>query len=160
MIGFVGAEASAQLAELHARAFAQPWNEADIARLLHNPVAFALRADAPADAPAKSPAKSPGSALGFILAWAPGGDAEILTIAIAPEHRRAGIGLALTEAAMAAALARGAGAMFLEVAEDNGPARALYAKLGFAPSGRRSGYYQRAEGVVDALLLRRALPRP
>ena len=148
MIGFVGAEASAELASLHARAFAQPWSEAEIASLLQNPIAYALRAGAE------------GAAHGFVLAWAPGGDGEILTIAVAPERRRSGIGLALTEAAMAAALARGASAISLEVAEDNAAARALYAKLGFAPAGRRSAYYRRAEGGVDALVLRRALPLP
>jgi ribosomal-protein-alanine N-acetyltransferase len=57
-------------------------------------------------------------------------------------------------AAMADARAAGAAAMFLEVAESNAAARALYGGLGFAPVGRRPRYYENGE---DALVLRRAL---
>ena len=51
------------------------------------------------------------------------------------------------------ARARGASEAFLEVAEDNRAARALYARGGWAPVGRRPGYY----GGGDALILRRGL---
>jgi ribosomal-protein-alanine N-acetyltransferase len=44
--------------------------------------------------------------------------------------------------------------MFLEVAEANAAARALYAAAGFAEVGRRRRYY--ADGG-DALVLRRGL---
>jgi ribosomal-protein-alanine N-acetyltransferase len=44
--------------------------------------------------------------------------------------------------------------MFLEVAERNGAARALYAAAGFAAAGRRRRYYP--DGA-DALVLRRSL---
>ena len=43
--------------------------------------------------------------------------------------------------------------VFLEVAEDNAAARALYAKLGFQEIGRRRAYYKRPGGAVDALTL-------
>ena len=44
--------------------------------------------------------------------------------------------------------------LFLEVAEDNAAARALYATAGFAEAGRRRGYYAAADGGRrDALLL-------
>jgi ribosomal-protein-alanine N-acetyltransferase len=56
--------------------------------------------------------------------------------------------------ALAAARARGAAAMFLEVAAGNTPALALYAREGFAEVGRRRRYY--ADGA-DALVLRRDL---
>jgi [ribosomal protein S18]-alanine N-acetyltransferase len=45
--------------------------------------------------------------------------------------------------------------MFLDVAEGNGPAAALYRGLGFAEVGRRRRYYP--DGA-DALVLRRDLP--
>ncbi len=142
------AEDAAAMAALHALAFDVPWSEADISKLLENRTAFAVLSQ---DGPTPN---------GFILAWAPGEEAEILTLAVAPESRRAGIGLALTNVAMANALLRGAREMFLEVADDNLAARRLYAKLGFTEAARRPGYYQRNGAPADALVLRRELPRP
>lgn len=138
---------AAALAELHARAFDRAWSEADIAKLLQNPTAFALVSRA-------------GSAQGFVLAWSAGGDSEILTVAVVPEARRRGVGAALVTAAGVVALTRGAATMHLEVAEDNAAARGLYAKLGYAEAGRRSSYYSSAHGRVDAIVMRRTLPRP
>ena len=41
---------------------------------------------------------------------------------------------------------------------DNAPAQALYDRAGFAPAGRRRGYYAGPDGrVLDALVLRREL---
>jgi ribosomal-protein-alanine N-acetyltransferase len=135
------------LAALHARAFPRPWSAGEIAKLLQNPTTFALIARA-------------GDAQGFVMAWSAAGDAEILTVAVVPEARRSGVGAALVTSAGVAALVRGAASMHLEVAEDNAAARALYAKLGYAEVGRRPGYYAANQGRVDAILMRRTLPRP
>lgn len=94
-----------------------------------------------------------GFALGRAVAW----EAEVLTIAVRPASRRGGIGHALMRAVMAEAARRGAGNLFLEVSEANGPARALYAGLGAAEAGRRRRYY--ADGS-DALVLRLDLSPP
>ena len=60
--------------------------------------------------------------------------------------------------AVVAATAQGAQSLFLEVADDNPAAQALYAKAGFVSVGRRTGYYARPSGrAVDALVLRRSL---
>ncbi len=64
------------------------------------------------------------------------------------------MGLALVRAAAGVALAAGAQTLWLEVAEDNAAARALYAAAGFEEAGRRRRYYPRANGPVDALTLR------
>jgi [ribosomal protein S18]-alanine N-acetyltransferase len=141
------ASAAARLADLHARAFERPWSADEIAKLLQNPTTFALLSSA-------------GIAQGFVLAWAAGGDSEILTVAVTPEARRKGVGAALVTSAGVAALARGAATMHLEVAEDNEAARALYKKLGYAEAGRRPAYYAAAAGRVDAIVMRRTLPRP
>jgi ribosomal-protein-alanine N-acetyltransferase len=58
---------------------------------------------------------------------------------------------------MAEAVRRGAVEIFLEVAEPNAAARALYACAGAREVGRRPRYY--ADGA-DALVLRIDLPRP
>jgi [ribosomal protein S18]-alanine N-acetyltransferase len=48
--------------------------------------------------------------------------------------------------------------VFLEVDEDNMPARRLYQRAGFHEVGRRSGYYpQGAAKAATALVLRRDL---
>lgn len=147
MIEAVGAEACEQLAALHARAFDKPWSAAEIAKLLDNAAVFALTSR---DADLR----------GFVLAWSAAGDAEILTVAVVPEARRKGVGAALVTAAGVAALVRGAASMHLEVAEDNAAARALYAKLGYEEAGRRNAYYAGEGGAADAIVMRRALPRP
>lgn len=147
MIEAVSASAAELLAGLHARAFDRPWSASEIAKLLENAAVFALIARAD-------------EAHGFAMAWAAAGDAELLTVAVVPEARRKGVGASLVTAAGVTALVRGAASMHLEVAEDNDAARALYRKLGYEEAGRRHAYYAGEGGSVDAIVMRRTLPRP
>ncbi|MDX2274193.1 MAG: GNAT family N-acetyltransferase [Hyphomonadaceae bacterium] len=147
MIEGVDPSGASLLATIHAAAFDAAWTEAEIGKLMNNPTVFVLIARNPAPQ-------------GFVMAWAAGGDSEILTLAVVPDARRRGIGASLVTAAGVAALVRGASTMHLEVAETNQAARALYAKLGYVEAGRRGAYYASAQGAVDALVLRRDLPRP
>jgi ribosomal-protein-alanine N-acetyltransferase len=96
---------------------------------------------------------------GFILCRAIAGEAEVLTLAVKPAARNAGLGRALLESAMGAARSTGAEAMFLEVAADNPAAIKLYTNAGFTRIGARPGYYARPGGAADALVLRRDLNR-
>ncbi|MBX3428059.1 MAG: GNAT family N-acetyltransferase [Hyphomonadaceae bacterium] len=148
MIEAAPASASALLASLHARAFPKPWSAAEIATLMENQAVFALLHGNGAEAN------------GFVMAWAAAGDSELLTVAVVPEARRKGVGAALVTSAGVAALVRGAASMHLEVAEDNEGARALYRKLGYEEAGRRHAYYAGEGGSVDAIVMRRTLPRP
>ncbi len=88
---------------------------------------------------------------GAVLARVAADEAEVLTLAVLPAARRRGLGGALLAAAAREAARRGARTLFLEVAEGNAAARALYAAAGFAPVGRRPRYYP---GGADALVLR------
>jgi ribosomal-protein-alanine N-acetyltransferase len=134
------------LAAVHASAFDAPWSAADIVRFAEDRGGFALAAEA-----------DDGELCGFLICRAIAGEAEILTLAVRPEHRRRGVASALVTAASALAQAS-AEAMFLEVADDNPGAVALYAGLGFVVAGRRAGYYGRPSGgAVDAIVMRRAL---
>lgn len=127
----------APLAAIHAEAFETPWDAASLSALLASPGVFVL---AEVD--------------GFILIRVVADEAEILTLAVRPSARRGGLGARLVEAAVVRAAALGAERMFLEVAEDNAAARALYARAGFHEAGRRRGYYARADGSrEDALVL-------
>lgn len=134
----------AALAALHGRCFTtpRPWTEAEFAGFLADPLTFLLvEGDA-----------------GLILGRAVAGEAELLTIAVAPEARQRGLGRKLVSRFLYQARLRGADSAFLEVAEDNGAARALYTRSGFAEAGRRRGYYRTPGGrLIDALVLRRVL---
>jgi ribosomal-protein-alanine N-acetyltransferase len=147
MIEAVGADAAALLGDLHARAFAKPWSMAEIAKLMENPAVFAI-------------VSRNADPQGFAMAWAAAGDAELLTVAVIPEARRKGVGASLVSAVSVSALVRGSASMHLEVAEDNLAARALYAKLGYEEAGRRHAYYAGEGGSIDAIVMRRTLPRP
>lgn len=125
------------LAELHAEAFDAPWPASAFAELIGQPgVVLETEAD------------------GFILIRAVADEAEILTLAVRPAARRRGLGARLVRTAVKRAGSLGAERMFLEVAEDNAAARALYLALGFEPAGRRPRYYPRTDGpAADAVIL-------
>ena len=141
----VTAADAAALAEIHATAFDTPWDEATFTALLATPAVLALAADTPP--------------VGVILCRIAADEAEILTLATRPARRRAGVAMALLEAAVETVTAHGATSLFLEVATDNLAARDLYTKALFMPVGRRSGYYAHPDGAVDAVILRRDLNR-
>ena len=139
------------MADLHARAFEKPWDAAAFRALLDGPGVFA---------PA---AVRDGTLDGLILMRAVADEAEVLTLAVASDQRRRGLGGGLLASALGLAEAAGAATVFLEVADDNIPAVSLYRAAGFEPVGRRSAYYARPGArPADALLLRKTLtpPRP
>lgn len=93
---------------------------------------------------------------GFALVRITLDEAELLSIAVRPKAQGKGAGAALLAELLARLQGAGVRQLFLEVAEDNAAARALYASAGFGEVGRRRGYYARAEGpAIDALVLRR-----
>lgn len=124
------------LEALHATAFESPWDASAFADLLGQAGVFGLAADD-----------------GFILCRTVVDEAEILTLAVRPEARGRGLGLKLVSAAADLAKTVGAVSFFLEVAEDNRPALALYDRAGFVETGRRKAYYKTSQGPVDALIL-------
>lgn len=133
------------LAALHAAAFTtpQPWGAASFEALLASPQVF-LAADP----------TGRGFALGRVIL----DEAELLTLATDPVQRRQGCARACLAAFDAEARRRGATTAFLEVAEDNAAARALYAATGWHAAGRRPGYYASPQGGrIAALILCRSL---
>ena len=77
---------------------------------------------------------------------------------MASARRGQGLARALLNLHLRRLAGLGARAVFLEVDEDNTPARRLYARAGFREVGRRAGYYQHAgDNAATALVLRRDL---
>ena len=72
-------------------------------------------------------------------------------IAVAPEHRREGIGEALLAQIIRRGREKELAFITLEVRAGNAPARALYEKHGFFPVGRRKNYYEKPR--EDAILM-------
>ncbi|WP_259994643.1 ribosomal protein S18-alanine N-acetyltransferase [Leisingera sp. M523] len=133
-----------KMAATHAAAFtrSRPWNAAEFAALLDSPLVFAA-----------------GDARCFALVRVIADEAELLTIATDPAHQRQGLARRCMAEWETAVRDRGTAEAFLEVAEDNAPAQALYRAGGFAECGRRKGYYPRqGAAAADAILMRKALP--
>ncbi len=130
------------MAAVHAQAFDTPCDENDFEDLLDGEglFGFLVRGEDPA---------------GVLICRAVGGEAEILTVGVAPWARRQGVGEALMIAAIGVARQAGSEAMFLEVDVDNASAIGLYQRLGFERAGLRKAYYDRgAKGRADALVMR------
>jgi ribosomal protein S18 acetylase RimI-like enzyme len=67
------------------------------------------------------------------------GVAQVEDVAVAPEHRGAGLGRLVTSAALAAGLALAPELLFIVADEEDWP-RELYGRLGFEPAGRIRGF--------------------
>ena len=132
------------LATLHAAAFknTRSWTEAEFADLLGSDFSFVEGDDS-------------GFALGRVIA----DEAELLTLATLPSLRRQGFARHWLARFEYTAKKRGAATAFLEVAEDNTAAIALYLSAGYAKTGARSNYYTRTDGLhVGALIMAKTLP--
>ena len=137
---------AAAIAKLHAAAFRHGWSDGEIERMLLERNIVAHRA------------MSGRTLQGFILSRLAGGEAEILSVAVASARRGRGLARALLNLHLRRLAGLGASAVFLEVDEDNEPARRLYQRAGFREVGRRPGYYQQGrDKAATALVLRRDL---
>ncbi|MCK8462957.1 ribosomal protein S18-alanine N-acetyltransferase [Aliiroseovarius sp. S1339] len=132
------------IARLHAAAFqtARAWSVDEMEALLASPHIFVVT-------------MPHGFAMGRVIV----DEAELLTVAVHREQQGKGIGRQLLQQFEQQAQTRGATRAFLEVAQDNETARALYLSAGWTESGRRTGYYaRRGSGNADAILLHKHLP--
>jgi [ribosomal protein S18]-alanine N-acetyltransferase len=131
------------MAGIHAASFTTPraWSAAEFADLLRNPRVFVLTESG-----------------GFLLGRVVADEAEILTLAVAPQSRRTGIAKRLVAEFQTQARAAHATRAFLEVSAENRAAGMLYTEAGFVQGGLRRGYYRDPDGrAIDALVLWRDL---
>lgn len=131
----------AQVAALEKVCFSDPWSERSIASELTNPLSLWLVA-------------MDGDVLaGYVGSQAVMGEADMMNVAVSPDYRRQGIAAKLITCLISELASRGNHSLALEVRESNGPAIALYQKLGFFKVGLRPGYYRNPK--EGALILRK-----
>jgi ribosomal-protein-alanine N-acetyltransferase len=133
---------AAAIAVIHAASFQRGWGEDEFRSLLLDRNVVCHRA------------LMGRTLIGFILSRLVAGEAEILSVAIAPGWRGRGLSRPLLDMHLRRLAGLGARTVFLEVGEKNAPAGRLYRRAGFYDVGRRQGYY---EGGATALVLRRDL---
>ncbi len=127
---------------MHAASFRRGWGEDEFRRLLADRNVVAHRAMVGRTSPASSCPRLTA------------GEAEILSVAIAPTWRGRGFARPLLDLHLRRLAGLGARTVFLEVDEHNAPAARLYRRAGFYEVGRRPGYY---DSGAAALVLRRDL---
>ena len=118
-----------RVAELERICFRTPWTESALGDELRNRLAR------------YQVAEQQGKIIAYAGMWVFLGEAHITNVAVAPEHRRQGLGRAMMLHMMRTALKNKANAMTLEVRETNIAAQTLYFSLGFEKAGARKGYY-------------------
>jgi ribosomal-protein-alanine N-acetyltransferase len=133
---------AAAIAGVHTASFQRGWGEDEIQRLLIERNVIAHRA------------MRGRKMVGFILSRMAAGEAEILSVAIAPAWRGRNLSRPLLDLHLRRLAGLGVRSVFLEVGEQNTPATRLYRRAGFREVGRRQRYY---DGGVTALVLRRDL---
>jgi ribosomal-protein-alanine N-acetyltransferase len=135
-----------RLAELHGASFHRGWGESEFEGMMRerNTLVHRLRLGR--------------RTIGFAVSRMAADEAEILSIAIDAAYRGRGLSRDLLLTHLGHLAGRGVRTIFLEVEENNQPARALYERVGFGVIGRRERYYRQASGEqLNALLMRRDL---
>jgi len=141
-----GARDAARLAQLHAASFHRGWGEGEFETMLteRNTLVDRLRQGR--------------NIIGFAVSRIAADEAEILSIAIDAKERGRGLSRHLLMTHLGHLAGCGVRTIFLEVEENNQPARRLYEWAGFGVVGRRERYYQQPGGEqLNALLMRRDL---
>lgn len=146
----VGASSSGLLAALHSASFCKPgdesWSTRSFSDVLSMPGSFCLVAS-----DSLHPAREP---CGFAACRNAGSDGELLSLGVVPHFRRGGVARTLLAESLATFQVQGTERVYLEVAEDNPTAQALYLAAGFTQIGRRRDYYRRLrDQKVDALTM-------
>ena len=91
-----------------------------------------------------------GRVIGYAAGRSLAPEAEVYRVAVLPDCRRRGVGIALLSALELRAATLGCDRFFLEVRASNTPARRLYESLGYREIGIRRRYYR--SPLEDAVL--------
>jgi len=134
-----------RLAQLHGGSFHRGWGESEFEHMLteRNTLVHRLRVGR--------------KTIGFAVSRMAADEAEILSIAIDAPYRGKGLSRTLLLTHLGHLAGRGVRTIFLEVEENNQPARRLYERAGFNVVGRHDRYYRQGGEQLNALLMRRDL---
>ena len=131
----------AAVAALEKLCFADPWSLSSVASELKNPLALWLVA------------VENDAVVGYVGSQSVLGEADMMNVAVHPDHRRKGVAQALVTALVRALWEKDNHSLALEVRASNAPASALYEKLGFVQVGLRKNYYRNPR--EDARILKK-----
>ncbi len=129
------------LANLHAQALPSGWPAADFEAFCANANRIVLKAE------------DSGGLLGFAVVQFAADEAEILSVAVAKEAQRCGIGSAILAACIAECEQKTIAHIYLDVAEGNAAALGLYGKFEIGVLARRPNYYQAGRSVPETALI-------
>lgn len=130
-----------QIAELETLCFSDPWSVNSISTELTNPLSIWLVAI------------KDGEVLGYVGSQSVLDGADMMNIAVHPDHRNQGIGRMLIDELILQLQEKGVISLSLEVRVSNAPAIGLYQTMGFAVVGRRPNYYRNPR--EDAYIMRK-----
>ncbi|MGB1953644.1 MAG: GNAT family N-acetyltransferase [Candidatus Puniceispirillum sp.] len=142
------------VAKLEAALFERPFTAMSLASLF---AGKAFAGYALIDDRAEAGTADSGHILSYILLSQVPDEAEILSLGTRHTHQVKGYGRQLLTASCAALAQAGIGHLYLDVAESNVAARALYGGCGFVETGRRAAYYGVAPHRQDAIIMSKAL---
>ncbi|QOL25446.1 ribosomal protein S18-alanine N-acetyltransferase [Thalassotalea sp. LPB0316] len=91
--------------------------------------------------------------VGFYIADNVVGETTLMDICVAPDHQGQGFGTKILQHYFAQAKQRQCTTGFLEVRASNHSAKMLYINHGYIETGRRTGYYPKAVGYEDAIVM-------
>ena len=135
---------AAELAKIHGASFSyapRPWTAEEFESLLTSPNIKLFEKTG-----------------GFAIFRFAGPEAELLTIAVDPAHRRQGIAKKLMLMGHESAKSAGVEEVFLEVSQENPHATSLYEQFGYEVRAIRENYYSGPNGQkINGLVMRCAL---
>jgi len=146
VVGSATGRDARRMAQLHGASFHRGWGEAEFDGMLaeRNTLIHLLRMKR--------------KVIGFVVSRMAADEAEILSVVIDSAHRGRGLSRNMLLTHLGHLAGHGVQKVFLEVEENNQPARRLYEQTGFAVVGRRERYYRQPGGEhLNALLMRRDL---
>ncbi len=132
-----------QIVSLEELCFANPWSQQIFEGALISPLVYTLVQ------------RKGEEVVGYLMAFYQGPGFEIGNIAVAPEHRRRGLGRQLLSEALRVAVEGGRRSAGLSVRQSSTGAIRLYQSFGFKQVGISAGYYR--SPPEDALLMRKEL---
>lgn len=143
---FVGAENSETLTKIHEECFPRYWDRNAFTNFFAVKNTFAVLVE---------DGKTPVGMMVYRITF---DQADVLTVAVRPAFRKAGIAKKLVADSLAHCAEIGAKKMFLEVEVGNDPAIKLYENQGFKHISRRKLYYKQIDGsLTDALVMSKKL---